>query len=303
MRTASRIQTVNDGPEFSRIVAGMMRLNQWGLSNTELLNWLKAIIDMGVTTIDHADIYGSFTCERLFGEAIALEPSIRDKLEIVTKCDIRIISENRPENHIPHYDTSKDYIIWSAENSLKQLRTDHIDVLLIHRPDFLMQADEVAEAFAKLKRDGKVLHFGVSNFTNPQFELLSSRLDFPLVTNQVELSIMQMSALTDGSLDLAQQLAFAPMIWSPFGGGSIFRADTEQATRVKAVLEELANHHKATIDQIALAWILRHPAKTIPVIGTGKLTRIQSAVEAESISLTRQEWYALWVASTGHNVP
>jgi predicted oxidoreductase len=183
------------------------------------------------------------------------------------------------------------------------MQTDHIDLLLIHRPDPLMDADEIAEAFAELKRAGKVLHFGVSNFTPSQFDLIQSRLPFSLVTNQVEFSVMYMDPMHDGIFDQLQRLRVAPMAWSPLGGGDLFTGQSEQAQRLRNKMQEIAAKYDADIDQIAIAWILAHPANVLPVLGTGKLDRVRKAVKAESIKLDRQDWFAIWVASKGHGVP
>jgi predicted oxidoreductase len=205
------------GPEFSRIVLGWWRLASWDMTPQQRLAFLQQGLELGVTTMDHADIYGDYSCEALFGEALALQPSLRERIELVSKCGIKLVSRHRPKHASHIYDTTRAHIIASAENSLRNLHTDYLDLLLIHRPDPLMDADEVAEAFTQLQASGKVRHFGVSNFTQSQFELLNSR--FALVTNQVELSLMQMEALQDGSLDMCQRLRIAPMIWSALGGG------------------------------------------------------------------------------------
>jgi predicted oxidoreductase len=202
-----RIMLAPDGPEFSRIVLGLWRLGEWQLTPSQRLALVEQALTLGVSTIDQADIYGGYTSEALFGEALALAPGLRQQLQIVSKCGIRLVHPNRPGNRIKHYDTGGAYLIASVEQSLKNLRTDYLDLLLIHRPDPLMEADEVTEAFGRLQRDGKVRYFGSSNFTPAQFELLASR--HPLVTNQVELSVLHVQALDDGSLDQAQRLRCA----------------------------------------------------------------------------------------------
>ena len=282
-----------------------MNWGDWGkqLSKQDMISLMHRCLENDITTFDHADIYGGFQCEAVFGSALSLDKSLRDKIQIVTKCGIQLVAQNRPDTYIHHYNTTKEYIIWSAENSLKMLRTDYIDLLLVHRPDPLMDADEIASAFVALKQAGKIRHFGVSNFTTSQFELVQSRLDFPLITNQVEFSVLQMAPLNDGVFDLCQQRRIAPMAWSSFAGGRIFSGSDDQAGRVKAKLESIAEAHHAKIDQIALAWILKHPVNVLPILGTGKLDRIKSAVESLNIDLTHQEWFSLWEASMGHEVP
>ncbi|HLA42264.1 MAG TPA: aldo/keto reductase [Aggregatilineales bacterium] len=299
----SRIILGENGLEFSRLAAGLWRLNEWKMSSRDLLNWIDACLDTGITTFDHADIYGGYTCETLFGNALALNAALRDDIEIVTKCGIKLVSERRPEHSVKSYDTSRQHIIQSVENSLEALQTDYIDLLLIHRPDPMMNADEIAEAFTQLWEDGKVLYFGVSNFTNTQFSLIDSRLsEFDLVTNQIEFSVMHTAPLYDGTLDWCQMLGIPPMIWSPLGGGRLFD-DSEQARRVRAALQQVGDELGASFDQVALAWIMMHPARPIPVTGTGKIERIRAAVAAENLDMTREQWFAILEASEGHPVP
>ena len=302
--TVSQIDLTKDGPRVSRLVAGMWRLASWGLRDAELLDLIHACLDLGLTTFDHADIYGGYTCEELFGRALALEPALRDQMQLVTKCGIKLVSPNRPAHTFHCYDTSRAHILASAENSLRLLGTDRLDLLLIHRPDPLLDADEVAGAFAALRQAGKVLHFGVSNFTPWQFDLLASRLDFPLVTNQVELSVMNMEVLRDGTADQCLRLGIAPMAWSPLARGRLFQEDSEQAIRLRHALSQVGEMlGGAPIDQVALAWILRHPARFIPVLGTGKIDRIRSAAQAEMLELSREQWFTIWNASTGSGPP
>ncbi len=302
--TVSQIDIAPDGPQLSRMALGLWRLDGWDLSDAGLLDLILASLDQGITTFDHADIYGSYTCEGLFGRALALNPSLRQKMQIVTKCGIKLVSANRPWHTLKHYDTGRDHILASVENSLKELRTDYIDLLLIHRPDPLMDADVVAHAFTVLKQAGKVLHFGVSNFTPWQFDLLASRLDFPLVTNQVELSPLNMDVLHDGTVDQCQRLGISPMAWSPLGGGRLFLNEDERAVRVRRALEAVGEQlGGASIDQVALAWILAHPARIVPVLGTGKVDRVQSTARAADYRLSREQWFAIWKASTGKDVP
>ncbi|MCA9866649.1 MAG: aldo/keto reductase [Anaerolineae bacterium] len=299
----TRIQLTDSGPTFSRIVAGVMRLHEWGMDTSALRAFIAECLDLGITTFDHADIYGSYTCEELFGRALAAEPSLRNRIELVTKCGIQLVSPNRPATRVHHYDTSRDHIIASAERSLRNLHTDTLDLLLVHRPDPLMDADEVAEALVALRRSGKIRHAGVSNFTPRQFELLQSRLDFPLVTNQIELSPLYLAPLHDGTLDQLQQWRVPPMVWSPVAGGRLFNADDERARRVREALEAVGREVGAPVGGVALAWLLRHPARVLPVMGTGKIERLREAVMAESIALDRQQWFIIWEASAGREVP
>lgn len=302
--TISTISLTKNGPTFSRLALGFARLAAWQLSSHQLLDLLTASLDLGITTMDHADIYGKGTAERLFGDALAKRPALRQQMQLISKCGIKPY----PAHSVKHYDTSKTHIINSVERSLMLLGTDYLDVLLIHRPDPLMNADEVAEAFAHLKQAGKVRYFGTSNHTPSQFELLSSRLDFPLVTNQIQFSLLENAALQNGALDLCQRLRFSPMAWSPLAGGQIFTGDQSEARRARQVLrdigEELATEQgEASLDQVALAWILAHPANIIPVLGTGKIRRLQSAAGADALRLTRPQWFRLLQAARGKYVP
>jgi predicted oxidoreductase len=297
-----RVQ-LHDDLSVSRLIPGMMRLNEWNYSPQELLGWIEECLAMGITTFDHADIYGSYTNEARFGEALALKPELRSQMELVSKCGIMLLSENRPQTHVKHYNTTREHILQSAERSLQNLQTDYLDMLLIHRPDPLMNADEVAAAFEQLLSDGKVRHVGVSNFTPSQFELLQSRIDVPLLTNQVECSVTHMQPLHDGTFDLLQQKRIAPMVWSPLGGGAIFNPQTDQARRLSDTMHTVAEAHEARLDQIALAWLLKHPVTMIPVLGTGKIDRIRAATGALEITLSQQEWFRIWEASAGHEVP
>ncbi|ELR66723.1 Oxidoreductase, aldo/keto reductase family [Photobacterium marinum] len=300
----SKVEIVPKGPQFSELVQGYWRLADWDMTPAERLVFLKQHIEMGITTVDHADIYGDYHCEALFGEALALEPSLRDQIEIVTKCDIKLCSSTFPLRRINHYDTSKEHIIESVNNSLSRLNVENIDVLLIHRPDVLMDADEVAEAFATLKQQGKVNDFGVSNFSPAQFDLLQSRLDAPLVTNQVEINPLNFEVAHDGTLDLLQMKRIKPMAWSCLAGGDIFSGQSEQQVRVRNELELIREEVGAeSIDQVIYAWVRRLPSKPLPIIGSGKIERVQAAVNALDIELTREQWFRVWGASKGHGVP
>ncbi|GAA5645892.1 aldo/keto reductase [Vibrio proteolyticus] len=299
-----KVAIAPQGPEFSELVQGYWRLAEWGMTPQQRLTFLKQHIELGITTVDHADIYGNYQCEQLFGEALQLDPVVREQIQIVTKCDIKLCSDQFPQRRINHYDTSASHIYESVNNSLQRLGVDEIDVLLIHRPDELMNADEVAEAFTELHKVGKVKHFGVSNFSPRQFELLQSRVSKALVTNQVEINPLNFEVAHDGTLDQMQTLRTRPMAWSCLGGGSIFSGETEQSARVRAELEAIREEVGAkSIDQVIYAWVRRLPSNPLPIIGSGKIERVESAVAALDIELTREQWFRVWVASKGHGVP
>jgi len=295
-----RITLAPQGPEFSRFVMGYWRLMDWNMSAQELASFIEEHLDLGITTVDHADIYGGYECEAAFGEAMKLSPALRERMEIVTKCGIATTA--KAEHALGHYITDRDHIIRSAEQSLTNLATDRLDLLLIHRPDPLMDADDVAEAFLALHQSGKVRHFGVSNFTPAQFALLQSRLPFTLATNQVEISPVYQPLLLDGTLDQLQQLRIRPMAWSCLGGGRLFNDDAFQPLRdeLAKVAQEL---NAETIEQVVYAWILRLPSQPLPIIGSGKIERVRSALAAEQLNMTRQQWFRIRKAALGYDVP
>jgi len=295
-----RILIAPQGPTFSRLVMGYWRLMEWNYAARDLIGFIEQHLELGVTTVDHADIYGDYQCEAAFGEALRLAPHLREKMEIVTKCGIATTA--KPENAIGHYITDRAHIIHSAENSLRLLNTDVLDLLLIHRPDPLMDADEIAEAFLALHKSGKVRHFGVSNFTPAQFSLLQSRLPFTLATNQVEISPVHQPLLLDGTLDLLQQLRIRPMAWSCLGGGRLF--SDERYAPLRAELQQVAEETGAeTPEQVVYAWVMRLPSRPLPIIGSGKIERVKSAVGALSLELSRQQWFRIRKAALGYDVP
>ncbi len=300
-----RVVLTKDGPSLSRLVFGAWRLLD-GAARPDadaVARLIGTAVDLGLTSFDHADIYGNYEVEAAFGAGLARWRGKRDGIELISKCDIMLPSANRPENRLKHYDTSAAHITASVERSLTNLGTDYLDLLLLHRPDPLMDADETAAALADLVKAGKVRAIGVSNFTPSQFDLLASRLPFPLVTNQIEMSVVNTAALSDGSLDHAQMLSYAPMIWSPLGGGSLFTGDGERQRRVRTALKEIAAETGADIATIAIAWLLRHPARLVPVLGTMKPDRLAGMVKALDIVLDRQQWFAILEASEGRPVP
>jgi len=302
--TVEKVNIGKNNFQMSKLVLGWWRLIHWNYDSSQILNLITGSLELGITSYDHADIYGSYQCEELFGSVLKANPSLRKEMELITKCGIVLQSPQRPGHNYHYYDTGKEHIIKSAERSLQNFGTDYIDLLLIHRSDQLMNADETAEAFSELKSSGKVLNFGVSNFMPDEYDLLQSRLKFPLVTNQIEFSVLCLNALEDGTLNKCQQFKTPPMIWSPFGGGRLFNENTEQTHRVRETLSSLSSkYNDAAIDQLALAWILKHPSNPLPVIGTGKFERIKGAADSLNINLSNEDWYRIWSASKGHEVP
>ena len=295
-----RITTREGGPEFSRIVAGMWRMTEWGMSAEGRVALVEQCLALGVTTFDHADIYGDYGVETLFGQALRLQPSLRDRIELVSKCGIKLLSQKHPQHTIQHYDTTLEHIVASAENSLRQLHPDHLDLLLIHRPDPLMNFDEIAEAFTRLQQSGKVKHVGVSNFTRHQFESLNRRV--ALATNQVELSPLCSAPLFDETLDGLQDLRIAPMAWSPLGGGRLFAAADEQAGAVRAVVQEIADRLNQPFASVVFAWIMALPSRPLPLTGSGRIEAIRDAVTGTTFALERADWFRILRAARGHEV-
>ena len=287
--------------QLSPIIAGVMNWGVWdkNLNTNEFTHLINLFIENGITTFDHADIYGGYTTEASFGKALTESKIDRKKIQLITKCGIQYTSENRPNNSIKHYEYSKDYIIWSAENSLKNLQTDYLDVLLLHRPSPLMQADEIAEAVSKLKADGKILSFGVSNFTSSQTELLRQKTEISF--NQVQFSATNHEAMLDGSFDYMQIHNIKPMAWNPLG--IVFRENTDQTFRLRQLLAKLVEKYRIGSDIILLAWIMQHPAGISPVAGTVNSGRIQQLMKAKSLVLDKQDWFAIWTESMGNRVP
>lgn len=296
--------TIAENLSFSRIIHGLWRLADWKQSENETLSLIEYCLENGITTFDHADIYGRYTCEELFGNALALKPNLRENMEIVTKCGIVLESPNRPEHKSHHYNTRKDHILLSVENSLRSLRTDYIDLLLIHRPDPYMDPEQVAEAFHELKKSGKVRHFGVSNFKDHQFDMLESYLDAPLVTNQLELSAYNLENFEDGTLNICMKKRIAPMAWSPLAGGEVFASNSEKAVRLRDTLTKVQEEIGANgMDEVLYAWLLNHPSRIMPIVGSGKEQRIKSAINALQHKLTLDQWFEILHSSMGHDVP
>ncbi|MCP4324863.1 MAG: oxidoreductase [Psychromonas sp.] len=301
MSNIQKVLMAPQGPEFSQLVQGYWRLGAWDKSAQERLTFLKQHVELGISTVDNAAIYGN--SEQLFGEALALDPAMRDQIQIVSKFGINGIPPAIGEKRVSHYDSSRSLILSSTENSLKRLGVEQLDALLVHRPDFLMDVDVVAETFAELKVAGKVKHFGVSNFSASQFELLQSRLDLPLITNQVEINPINFDLLEDGTSDQLQRLRVRPMAWSCLAGGDIFSSETDQARRLRGTLLELQTELGATsIEQVIFAWVLKHPANPVALIGSGKIERVKESVGALKLQMNTEQWYRIWTASKGHGV-
>lgn len=287
--------------KYSQIIAGTMTWGNWGkqLSTKEMVNLIQFCTEQGITTFDHADIYGAYTTEAEFGKAFANSGIQRESIQLISKCGIQHLSGGR-NNKVGHYNYSKDYIIWSVETSLKNLQTDVLDLLLLHRPSPLMHPDEISEAIQVLKQQGKIKSFGVSNFTPSQVDLISKNVTVEV--NQIEFSLTHHAAMHDGSLDHMLLNGTTPMAWSPLG--TIFKHDEDEKNqRIHNQLQELTDKYDATKDQLLLAWILKHPAKIHPVVGTTTKKRLEYSVKATAIDLELEDWFLMLVASQGHSVP
>ncbi|MCL6462379.1 MAG: aldo/keto reductase [Flavobacterium micromati] len=284
---------------LSPIIAGVMNWGIWdkNLNTKEMENMINVCLENKITTFDHADIYGDYTTEASFGKALASSKIPREKLQLISKCGIQMITGNR-NNAIKHYQYSKEYIVQSVENSLQYLQTDFLDVLLLHRPSPLMQADEIAEAVLKLKSEGKIIDFGLSNFTTSQTELIRQKTE--VLYNQIQFSATHFEPMVDGSFDYMQVNSICPMSWNPLG--SVFREDNSQTRRLKKLLVTLMAKYHLGSDSILLAWILQHPAKIIPIAGTVNVARIQSLQKAVDLKLDKEDWFAIWTASMGEDV-
>jgi predicted oxidoreductase len=287
---------------FSSPIAGCMRWGKWGAGFTtvEYLTMINECLHNGITSFDHADIYGDYTTEADFGEALKESPSLREQIQLITKCGIQITTPNRPLHQIKSYNTGKEYIIETTERSLENFHTDYLDVLLIHRPDPLLNPEEVAEAITTLKQQGKILHFGVSNFLPHQVDLLQKFI--PVQYNQLEVSILHLPPFVNGMLDHCLQHNIIPMAWAPLGGG-LLNDDTHPRYRsIAATASELAAKYLTGINQILIAFLLAHPSGIIPVLGTTKIERLSQVKEASNILLEKEDWFKLYTAALGEEV-
>lgn len=282
-------------------VVGCMRWGSWGerFSKEQYQTIINQCVDINLNEFDHADIYGDYTTEAAFGEALKDNSSLRTKIKLITKCSIKMMSPNRPSHYIKSYDSSASHIKASVENSLKNFNTDYIDTILIHRPDVLMNVQEIAEVISLLKQEGKVKHFGVSNFTRDQVELLNQYIK--VEQHQVEISTTNLDAYHNGILEQAQINNIAIQSWSPLGNGLI-NGQTDKHKKIMTVVEKLSQKHSVSITGILLAFLYAHPANIIPVMGTTKFERLVEAKDSMQIELDRAEFYEIWTAAIGKEV-
>jgi predicted oxidoreductase len=290
-------------PAFSALVYGAWRMADGADTSAQTaLKKIQLCLEMGMTTFDHADIYGDYRCEALFGEALKLQPGLKHKMQIVSKCGIQLISSKYPSRQVKHYDTSDAHIRMSVDQSLKNLGVDRLDALLIHRPDPFMNAAETGACLDALIQEGKIAAAGVSNFATHEFDLLQAAMRNPLVTNQLEISLLAQHTFLDGSLGQCQQHRIRPMAWSPLAGGRLF-GDEAAALRLRPALSRIAQAHGVDMDAVALAWLLAHPAGIVPVVGTNNLARMARLGDAFKVKLDLETWYELWTLAAGREVP
>ncbi len=276
-----------------------MTWGDWGkqLSEAGMRQLLQYCLKLNISTFDHADIYGDYTNEEKFGTAFANSDIKRENIQLISKCGIQFDAKSR-SNKVKHYDYGKDYIIWSAERSLKSLQTEYLDLLLLHRPSPLMHPEEIAAAIIQLKKQGKIRQFGVSNFNPSQVALIETVI--PVEVNQVEFSLTTNDVMNEGTLDDCMINKRLAMSWSPLG--TYFREDSQQTKRIKKVMKPLCEKYAATEDQVLLSWVLKHPVEVHPVLGTTTPERLALAAKALEIKMELEDWFILLEASKGHEV-
>ena len=300
--TMPRVE-LNSDLSLSRLAYGVWRLSEAAdTSVPAVAARIQACLDQGITTFDHADIYGGYSCEALFGAALRAQPGLKARMEIVTKCDIMLLSGQRPENRVKHYDTSSAHVQASVERSLQNIGVDAIDLLLIHRPDPLMDHHALGACLDGLIQSGKVRAAGVSNFMPWDLDLLQSAMKNRLLTNQIEISLMQTRGFVDGQIAHAQRLGLPVMAWSPLGGGRLFGQEAA-ALRLRPALQRIAAAQGVDETAVAIAWLLHHPARIIPVLGTNDMQRIARMQDALRVTLDRQTWFELYSLANGVEVP
>ncbi len=296
-----------NGQSLSQMAYGVWRLSEaQDTSVNANLARIDACLAQGITTFDHADIYGDYACESLFGQAIKARPELRKQIEIVTKTDIMLLSSHWPQTRVKHYDTSAAHVQASVERSLSRIGVEVIDLLLIHRPDPLMDAAELGACLDGLIDSGKVRGAGVSNFMPWDLDLLQSFMKHRLQTNQLELSLLHTAPFTNGQMAHAQQHRMPVMAWSPLGGGRLHsQAQTPgtAAARLASKLTQLGRDAGTDATAVAMAWLMHHPAQVVPVMGSNQLDRIARFAEAAQVKMDRQTWFELYELANGHEVP
>jgi predicted oxidoreductase len=284
----------------SSIIAGTMNWGAWGrkFNISAIQERIETFLTEDITTFDHADIYGGYTTEADFGTAWAEMNIDRKEVKFITKCGIKYVCEER-EYSIKHYDYTKEHIIWSVENSLKNLQTEYIDVLLLHRPSPLMETEVIAEAVSDLKNSGKILAFGLSNFTPSQTDLIKKYNS--VAYNQIQFSATHLEPMLNGELDYMALHNIQPMAWNPLG--SFYKEAIPQTIRLRDLLQKLTEKYGLSDDLLLLAWVLKHPAAIQPVVGTTQIDRIKNLKKLQGFELELEDWFAIWTESIGTKIP
>ncbi|HDD0717542.1 TPA: aldo/keto reductase family oxidoreductase [Staphylococcus aureus] len=297
---------INHYVHFSRLVQGFWRANEWKMTAKELNYFINELVERGITTMDHADIYGDYQCESLFGNALDLSPELRNKIQIVTKCGIILPSKQFDFTNGHRYDLSSKHIVKSIEQSLINLNVDYLDSILIHRPSPLMDPEQVADALTKLVKQGKLKSFGVSNFNHSQYQLLNQYImkeRLHISINQLELSPYHVDSLQDGTMDSMYQHHVQIMAWSPFAGGKIFDKEDIKAQRIMKVVQSIADKYGVSDTAVMIAWLVKIPHRIMPILGTSQLKRIDQAIEGLQLNLDDQSWFDIYTAIIGQDIP
>lgn len=295
-----KVKLTEQGPETSQLVLGLKALAERGYSVKRLEDWMNNCLDLGYTTVELADVYGGYRCETVFGRLLAKKPALRSNIQIIGKCGMKLVHRKRPQNKVSHVDTSTMHIVTAVEHSLNELNTEYLDLLLLHRPDPLLDCGEVAEAFTQLKQAGKVRSFGVCKFNARQIEALQAQLVEPLVINQVEFSLGHIDPLFDGLADIARKNGTSILAGVPLAQGHLTTPDSDHFLEIAEVLNQVQRQCGAkSVEAVAIAWLLRLPFTVVPVIRSAKLNRLKAAVEGTEITLTREQWYSLLQAALG----
>ena len=292
-----KIYLSDSGPKVSPAVYGFYRWNEGDLSQYKMESIIDLCLQLGINTFDHADIYGGYQCEEMFGEIIKGKRIKREDIVLFTKCGINLPHRSRPDIRTKYYDTSKEHILKSIENSLRNLRTDYIDIFLLNQLDPLSDLEETAITLQKLRESGKVKNIGVVNFSVFQHQLLSSFLRIPIVTNHIELNLLNTVAFDNGQIDYIKQKYMRPLATAPLAEGQIANSLEKRPLLIRRKLEELSSKYNAQIESIAVAWIVKLGA--LPLIGTTDEQRIKNIAAAFNIDLDKQDWYELYEASRG----
>ncbi|GGC04444.1 aldo/keto reductase [Dyadobacter sediminis] len=287
-----KVSLSDSGPKVSEAVYGFWRWTDEGVQTTsQIEKTVNLCLDLGINTFDHADVYGDFTIEEHFGKIIQNKSFKRDDIVLFSKCGIR----KAKNGYLTYYDTSYNHIINSINGSLQRLKTDYVDIFLLHQSDFLTDPEETAGALAEIVKSGKAKHIGVANFTVFQHQLLASYLRIPIVTNHIELNLMNTTAIEDGRIDFIKQNFSKPLAWAPLAGGKILNGTDEKVVRLRAKLEEVGTNYNANIEQTAVAWLMK--LGTLPIIGSLSESRIRNAASASEIRLSNEDWYEIYHAA------